>query len=419
MNLNLENKQNGPESKQTAVRRNWAPFVLGVLLLAALVILIGSFVRSANASTLAAPSPAPVALLATAVPPPPTPLLVASNRTTAVVGHVTGNLASASQASLAFQMSGRIKEYLVKEGDKVKKGDVLASLDTTTMDLQVAQAQAAVTLATARLDQAKTGGTLTDLAAGRAAVAAAQANYNHVAQGPTPDDIAIARSNLDKAKAALDQAQSAYDKAGGPTNAYVNFLPTTLNLQLATSNYQAALAGYNLAKNHPTLPELAGAAVQLAQAQSVLARLTPTSDDLTIAQAQVDQAQAAVDLAKQALTNTKIVAPFDGTVVSIGPHVGENANTQSTAIVMADLTRMQVQSNVDELTLAGLKVGQHATLSVDALGDQTLTGRLTRIGLIGTTAGGIVSVPVWIDVDPTGAAIFPGLTATVQFDSGQ
>jgi HlyD family secretion protein len=335
------------------------------------------------------------------------------------VGHLTGNLASANQASLAFQMPGRIQGFAVKEGDKVKQGDVLASLDATAIQLQVAQAQAALTLAQTRLDQTKTGGTQADLAAGKAAAAAAQANYNRVAQGPTVDDIAIAKSNLDKAKAALDQAQAAYDKAGGPTNAYVNYLPTTLNLQLATSNYQAALAGYNLAKNHPTLPELAAAAVQLAQAQSALARLTPTSDDLTIAQAQVAQAQAALDAAKQNLANANIVAPFGGTVVFIGPHVGENANTQTTAIVVADLTHMQVQANVDELTLAGLKVGQRATLSVDALDNQTLTGRLVKIGLYGTTSGGIVSVPVWIDVDPTAAAIFPGLTTTVQFDSVQ
>jgi HlyD family secretion protein len=406
-------------NKPMLVRRYAVPIVLGALAVGILAVLIGSFVRSANASTPAAPNSAPAALQATAVPPTPTPVQVGSSASAISVGRITGNLASANQASLVFQMPGKIQAFKVKEGDKVRQGDVLASIDATAIQLQVAQAQAALTLAQARLDQTKTGGTPTDIAAARAAVAAAQANYNRVAQGPTADDIAIAKSNLDKAKAALDQAQSAYDKAGGATNPYVNLLPSTLNLQLATSNYQAAEAGYNLAKNHPTEPELAGAAVQLVQAQSVLARLTPTSDDLTIAQAQVDQAQAALDAAKQNLANANIVAPFDGTVVWIGPHVGENANAQSTAIVLADLAHMQVQANVDEITLSGLKVGQHATMSVDALGDRTLTGRVSKIGLFGTNAGGIVSVPVWIDMDPTDAPVFPGLTATVQFDTGQ
>jgi multidrug resistance efflux pump len=336
-----------------------------------------------------------------------------------VAAHVSGNLASANQASLVFQMPGRIQGYAVKEGDQVKKGEVLASIDSTAMELQVEQAQAALTLAQARLSQTQKGGTPEQVAAANQALELAKANYAKVLAGPTPDDLAGPKANLDRAQAALDQAQTGYDRAGGPNNTYVGMLPTTLALQQATANYQAAVGAYNLAKNRPTPGELAGAAAQLAQAYALAAQVNPTDETLTIAQAQVDQAQAALDLAKQALANAKIVAPFDGTVVWIGPHVGENANTQSTAIVIADLTRMQVQANVDELTLSGLKVGQHATLSVDALGDQTLTGRVSKIGLYGTTSGGIVSVPVWIDVDPTDAPIFPGLTTTVQFDSGQ
>jgi multidrug resistance efflux pump len=411
--------------KPTAVRRYVVPLVLGALVLGALIILIGSFVRigsfarSANASALPTPTAVPVALQATAVAPTPTPVQVASNRSGSAVGRVTGNLASASQASLAFQMSGRIQEYTVKEGDKVKQGAVLASIDTATIELQVAQAQAALTISQARLSQTKKGGTPDQVATANQALELAKANYAKVLAGPTADDLSGPKANLDRAQAALDQAQRAYDRAGGASNPYAGLLPTSLALQQATANYQAAVGAYNLAKNRPTPGELAGAGAQLAQAYSLAAQVNPTEETLTIAQAQVDQAQAALDLAKQTLANAKIVAPFDGTVVWIGPHVGENANTQSTAIVIADLTRMQVQANVDELTLAGLKVGQRATLNVDALGDKTLTGRVAKIGLFGTTAGGVVSVPVWIDVDPTDASVFPGLTATVQFESAQ
>jgi HlyD family secretion protein len=347
-------------------------------------------------------------------------VVVASSQTGAsVAARVTGNLAATSQASLTFQMPGRIQQYAVKEGDKVKKGDVLASVDTTALQLQVAQAQAALTLTQARLSQTQSGGTREQVAAANQALNLAKVNYGKVLSGPTPDDLAGPKANLDRAKAALDQAQTGYDRAGGSTNPYVGLLPSTLALQSATANYQAALGAYNLAKNRPTPGELAGAAAQLAQAYSLAALVNPTDDTLTIAKAQVDQAQAALDLAKQTLANASIVAPFDGTVVWIGPHVGENASTQSAAIVIADLSKMQVQANVDELTLSGLKMGERATLSVDALGDQPLTGHVSKIGLYGTNAGGIVSVPVWIDVDPTDAAIFPGLTATVQFDSGQ
>lgn len=408
------------KNKQPIVRRFIAPLIVGILLVAVAAVLVGFFGRPAQASTANAPGPTLVALQATAVAPSPTTLAVASNQTGAsVTARVTGSLASASQASLTFQMPGRILQYAVKEGDQVHKGDVLASIDTSTIQFQIAQAQAALTLAQARLSQTQSGGTPDQVAAANQALNLAKVNYGKVLSGPTPDDLAAPKANLDRAKAALDQAQSAYDRAGGATNPYVGQLPTTLALQSATANYQAALGAYNLAKNRPTAGELAGAAAQLAQAFALAAQVNPTDDTLTIAKAQVDQAQAALDLAKQTLANASIVAPFDGTVVWIGPHVGESASTQSPAIVIADLSKMQVQANVDELTLAGLKVGERANLSVDALGDTPLTGRVSKIGLYGTNVGGIVSVPVWIDVDPTNAAIFPGLTATVQFDSGQ
>ncbi len=399
----------------------WLRWLAPVVVLIAIVAWFSVLIRPADATTSNSPAPqAPALVQATAVPPPPSPTAQAGNVSSApAAGHVAGVLASANQASLAFQMPGRIQQFMVKEGDKVKKGDVLASLDTSSMDLQVAQAQAALTLAQERLAQTQKGGTPEQVAAANQALATAKAGYAKVAAGPTADDLAAPKANLDRAKAALDQAQAAYDKAGGASNPYVGLLPTTLALQDATAAYQAALGAYNLARNHPTATDLAAVAGQLAQAEAAAAQVNPTQETLAIAQAQVDQAQAALDQAKQTVANAKIVAPFDGTVVSITPHVGENANTQSTAIVLADLSKMQVQANVDEITLRGLKVGQRATLSVDALNAGPLTGHISKIGMLGTSTGGVISVPVWIDVDPTNAPVFPGLSATVTFESGQ
>jgi multidrug resistance efflux pump len=407
------------ENKPPARGSNRLPLLLGGIAVVALIVVVVTFIRPATASNAPALTPLAVVLQATAIPPTPLPTAnpVQADTGAANGARVSGNFSSVNQVSLAFSPGGRVTQLPVKEGSQVKKGDLLVALDTATLELQVSQAQAGLAIAQARLDQAKTGGTPTDLLAAQAAVAAAQSNFNRVAQGPTPDDLAIARSNLDKAKAALDQAQAAYDRAGGPTNAYVNQLPTTLNLELATSNYQAALAGYNLARNHPTEPELAAAAVQLAQAQSVLARLTPTGDDLTIAQAQVDQAQAALDLAKQSLANAKLVAPFDGTVVWLGPHVSEMVGSNAPVVILADLSQMQVQANVDEITLAGLKLGQPAVLSVDALGGKTLNAHLSKIGSYAPPNGGLVSVPVTLAVDSANAGVYPGLSATVQFQA--
>jgi multidrug resistance efflux pump len=380
-------------------------------LLGAIAVLAGcSQAQAANTPVQAIPTAAVI----TAAQPTAVPVNSNDSR---VGTRVTGNFLSANQAALAFQAPGRIKEYKVKEGDRVKQGDVLVALDTTIAEFQVAQAEAALALAKARLQQTQTPLTKEQQDAAQAALAAAEANFDRVRKGPLPDEVAAAKANLDRAKAVLDQAQAAYDKAGGASNPYSALLPTSVNLQQATAGYQAALAQYNLAVNHPTLTELAGAASQLAQAKAAVSQLTPTAENLAIAQAGVDQAQAAVDLAKASLANSTIVAPFDGTVVLIGPKVGEYVNPGVPVVTLADLTKMQVQANVDELTLSGLKIGQPATLTVDALNGKTLPAKLSKIGLFATTVGGVTSVPVTLDVEASDAGVYPGLSATVEFQA--
>jgi multidrug resistance efflux pump len=331
---------------------------------------------------------------------------------------VTGNFVSAQQAAISFQTPGRIKEYLVEEGDRVEAGAILARLDSTILEFQVAQAEAALALAKARLQQTQAPVSAEQAAAAQAALRAAQSNYARVSSGPLPDELAAAKANVDRAKAALDQAQALYDKAGGASNPYSGLLPTSVGLQQATSGYEAAIAQFNLAKDHPTATELAAAASQLAQALAGVAQLTPTAENLAIAQAGVDQAQAAVDLAKASLNNSNLIAPFAGTAVLLGPKVGEYVNPGTPIVILADLSRMQVQANVDELTLGGLRVGQPAALYVDALGAEPLRAHISKMGLFATGAGGVVTVPVTLDVDPTDAPIYPGLSATVQFEEG-
>lgn len=330
---------------------------------------------------------------------------------------VTGNFLAANQAVIAFLAPGRLLEYRVKEGDKVKKGDVLVVLDTKMSELQVAQAEAALALAQARLRQTQAPLTKEQQDAAKAGLAAAQAAYQRVVKGPLPEEIAAAKANLDRAKAILDQAQAAYDKAGGASNPYSALLPTSVNLQQATAGYDAALAQYKLATNHPTASELAGAAAQLAQAQAAVSQLTPSAENLAMAQAGVDQAQAAVDLAKAALDNAKLVAPFDGTVILTGTKVGEFVSPGVPVVTLADLARMQVQAQVDELTLSHLKLGQNATLTLDALGGKTLPAKIVKIGLFANNLGGLTTVPITLDVLTADAGVYPGLSANVEFEA--
>ena len=307
-------------------------FLIPVALVAIGVIVVLAITLSANRSApiAIAPQTTPLVLQLPTIPPPTlTTTSVrtqSSGRSIATTVKSTGTLLSAKQATLAFAVGGRVKEIKVEEGDKVKAGALLASIDTGSLDATVAQAQAVFDLA--------------------------KATFNKVAAGPNADEIAVAKSNVDRARAAVNQAQAAYDRIGGATSPFVAMTAQALALEQATISYQAAVAQYRLAVNHPTEAELSVTGAQLAQAQ------------------------AALDAAKNALNNAKIVAPFDGTVVSIVPKLGESVATNAPVMTLADLTKMQATVNLDENSLASVKVGQPVMLTVDALGGATLTGRV-------------------------------------------
>ncbi len=331
-------------------------FVLGTLILT-----VNTPAASAQAPTPTGERPRPIQQQVTPTPVTPTPIPAIRTATSV---KLVGNMVSANQASLAFTSAGRVKELPVAEGTKVQAGTLLGSLDTTVLEAQLAQSQAAY-------DQVN-------------------ASFIRTQQGPSPDEIAVAKSNVDRAQAAVDQAQASYDRAGGARNPTIGLSGVSTNLQTATLAYQIALAQFNLTVNHPT----------------------PT--ELEVAQAQLKQAKVALDLAKQNLANVRLLAPFEGTLISITPKVGESVTANTAVMVLADLTKMQVLVNADETTLASIKVGQKATVTADALGTQVLTGTVKKIGLLATTTTTVVTVPVWIELAATNAFIYPGLSATVE-----
>jgi HlyD family secretion protein len=328
---------------------------------------------------------------------------------------VIGTFIAPDQTTLAFTGAGRIAALLVQEGQTVKPGDALASLDTSDAELNVAQAQAGLALAQARLDQVKAGGTAADIAAAQAALAAARQNYATVAAGPTADQLAQDGLSMLQAKAALAQAQSAYDRVKGEAN--IGMLPQSLALEQATNAYQAAAAAYDQLKTHPTAAELAQAAAQVKAAQDALARLQPTAQDIAVAQAQVTQAETALALVKQQVADATLTAPVGGTVSWIGPHVGDSVGPASPVLILADLSRLQFQAGVDQHQLARVQVGQPVLITPTGFPDVQIRGTVSRIGSLATTTAGIVNVPVTIDVLSSDPSLRPGLSATAEIQT--
>ena len=350
-------------------KKNALPLGLALIVVVGIGIAAFSMNRQASASAaadLATPTRGRPQVAASQPPaiPTPTPAPAIPVRASAISIKTDGNLISANQSTLAFQSAGRIKDIRVKEGDHVKAGDVIATLDTTSLDAQVVQAQATLDSAIANLAKVKAGSTI--------------------------DDLTVAKAAVDRAKSAVDQAQAAYDRIGGDSNPRAGESSQQLALQQAWSNYQTALAQYHLVANHPTDAELKAA------------------------QATVAQSQAALEAAKIAVVNARIVAPFDGTVLWLGSKLGESATTGAAQVTLADLSKMQVQVNVDESIIATIKVGETVTVTVDALPDKPLTGKVSKVGLLATATGNLVYTPITVDIDTNNTPIYSGLSAAVE-----
>jgi multidrug efflux pump subunit AcrA (membrane-fusion protein) len=133
----------------------------------------------------------------------------------------------------------------------------------------------------------------------------------------------------------------------------------------------------------------------------------------------VDLAKALVALgnSKDNFLKTAILAPFDGTVVSVGVKKNDVLSAidyaSKTAVQLVDTSQIKFQGLVDEIDILKIKTGQKAMISVDAVPNKTFTGTVSFISPYGTAdTNNVVKFPVTIKLDPTDIALKGSLTAT-------
>lgn len=375
----------------------------------------------------------------------------------------TGAVEPQTVTSLAFLSTGNLASLSVQRGDRVTAGQTLARLDTSELELQVTQAEAALASAVAGLDKLKAGPSDSTVAAAQAnlesarsslaalsrpqasTVALARANYNSaLAQynallKPDPTQVAIAKADVEKAKAALDQAQSAYDRIGGASNPFSGQSPQALQLQNATIDYDKAVNAFNsrfnatnaqlqaalaqleqakdgLARLDPTPENLARADAQVKAAEDSLARLTPTSQDLAEAEANVASAQAARDLARQRLAQASLVSPVTGIITTLDLDPGAFVQAGRPVVTIADLDHLRIALSIDETDIPRVRVGQAVALDLDAFPGANVTGVVSEVAPAAATVQGVVNYQVLIQINPSDVAIKPGMTANANVE---
>lgn len=189
--------------------------------------------------------------------------------------------------------------------------------------------------------------------------------------------------------------------------------------QAALAAAQAGSDKLALAKAQLAVRE---AEVALASARSDRSQLTqgPAAVTLAAAQAEVDKKRLALAEAQAALAGTRLVAPFDGTILQTYAIAGSQLTANTKVLTLANLKSLQVLASVDETAIRRVAVGQSAQVTFDALPGRSLRGQVTAVPLQGALQGGVTVYEAPIAL--SGAQELPllvGMTANVQIQVGQ
>lgn len=350
--------------------------------------------------------------------PPPTPTPSVPSPAKAKMASTViaeGRVVPLRSAALAFPIGGIVAEVPVALGAGVKAGDLLARLDTRQLELQLAQAEANLAAAQAKLNQVKTAPKPEDLAAAQQNLASAQAAYDGLTK-PSPSELAALKADVDKTRALLDQAQAAYDRVGGDGNENAGALPQRAQLQVAWLDHQKALAVYE-SKTKPSNAQLQGALAALQTAKTQLAKLQPTADDVAAAEANVNAARAARDLAAEQVKHARITAPFAGTVTSLDARVGEYVAPGTSLLRLADVSAWQIETtDLTELNIVDVQVGDSVSLSFDAIPGLQTSGKVSQIKAYGENRQGDIVYTVIVTPDQMDTRWRWNMTAKVSIE---
>jgi len=324
-----------------------------------------------------------------------------------------GKLVGTNETTLTMDVGGRLSRLNVRPGDAVKAGQALAALDTTDLELQVAQAEQ-----TYLKQQATYSATIQPdpkaVSAAGAAVNSAAAAYQTARQKFNQRENQITSTCLEFKQASdeLAQAQAAYDSVANDWKAK-NYAIYTIRkdaLDNALSAYTLAKAQCNLSTADINDSNLQAALAQLTRARSDLDALTlPSSSTVLEGKAHMEQARLDLEDARRQLASATLVAPFDGVILAVNVNQGEAVAAHTVLIVLTDPRAVEVAATVVEEDMSSIKLDENVNLFFDANSNVSTTGHVARIVPVRTT-GDRLLYPIYISIDQLPRGLISGMT---------
>ncbi len=389
---------------------------------------------------------------------------------------VTGNVEASQTADLGFAQSGRIAQVMVKVGDSVKRGDVLANIENGDLQANLLQKRAVLAREKANLSTKQVGTRPEQLAITQqkyldsvsSYVSALHSSYLKIEQAfvANADTVFLNGSSvapslqlltdslsqqqaiekkriqitesinkwknlitvLDSSageykKTDLDNVQAIADSTMSLSKSLINDISKiTANLSTTQGYTQTTVNSYrNSISNAGDLIAVAASelnttktAMNTAENSYLLDKSGSTANDLNAQNAAVMAAEADVLNAQAQLSKSIIVAPFDGVITKMEARVGEIASANASNISINSLDTFIIKSNVPEVYISNLSVGDSASTTLDAYGSSvSFPLVVTAIDPAQTVVNGVSNYKTTLQFVDKDKRIKPGMTANI------
>lgn len=384
----------------------------------------------------------------------------------------TGNVEATQNINLAFKAIGKVSRINVFVGDDVKKGDILAELDSSQILAQLNSAQASLGGANIEYDKLITGATPEDIKTYQIAVDSAendlQSSYNSalntlddaytkiynaytvvvsvqkdnfilqdqpgVKVTESKADIALnmesARTYLDKAKAS--QANGDIENAVSQMSIALNNISSDLsvirqqcnegvyyiNISAADKSSLDTHKGYiNTASTNVTTARtnINADKLDLQEAKDDLALkiVAARPEDVDISKSQIQQAQANVYLYQSQLSDSRLISPINGKITELNIRAGQVISSSQSAVNLLSLEPFQIKAAVYEQDIVNVTVGNSVDINLVAFPRQTFEGKILSIDPGETIIDNVVYYQVTIEFPEQPEGIRSGMTADI------
>ncbi len=345
-----------------------------------------------------------------------------------------GTVQPIQSVNMSPKTAGILKQLLVKEGDSVKQGQILAYMDDSNLQGQLLQAQGNLTAAQANLQKLINGNRSEDIATAKAQLDEQQANLEKSVNGNRSEDISQAQAHLKDSQYALRQAQDDFGrnqelyKAGAISLQSLNTFQTTRD-RAQTQVKQAAQA--------PSEMRVGNRPEDIAQAQAVfnqkqdalnLSQAGSRPEDIAQARAQVAAAQGAVQIIQTNINDTVLRAPFSGIIARkfadpgsfVTPTTAGSSVTSATSSSILSLASAnEVIAQVAEANISQIHMALVATIQADAYPGKTFTGKVTQIATQSDVVQNVTTFEVKTSLPDPQNLLRSGMNVNVQFKAGE